>query len=212
MTKDELYTLLNEQSLPESIIDRLDIYQFCFWKRKNQIQKEDCFILLREYIEQHEKRKDTKLRENAYTLTAKLLLRNFDLEGCQFLIDRLNLETNKYVLYTMLNGICCLQLPDTIDISPVVLCSKNDEWLIRHTAIMALGKSNTNASREAIRYWVARKDEKQYKFELIYANAALGYIGDPDDIVLLERHMNSRIDDVKDSAIFAIDNIKKRFK
>lgn len=76
---------------------------------------------------------------------------------------------------------------------------------------MALGKSNTNTSREAVRYWVKQADEKRHKFELIYANAALGNIGEPSDIALLEQHIHSRIPDVKDSSIYAINNIKQRF-
>jgi len=46
---------------------------------------------------------------------------------------------------------------------------------------------------------------------LIYANAALGYIGEPSDTALLEQHIHSRIPDVKDSAIYAINNINQRF-
>lgn len=211
-TKDELYDLLDELSLPDSIISRLDTPKWYLWRRKDQIREDEVFLLLREYVEQRTKQADTKARENTYSVFAMRLLRTFEPEHCQFLIDRLRLETNKYVLHTMLSGISCLQLPEGIDVSPIVECSKNDEWMVRHTAIMALAKSSTDAGREAVRYWVNQKDEKQYKFELIYANAALGYIGEPGDIVMLEQHVRSRIPDVKDSAIYAIDNIKKRFE
>lgn len=211
MTKDELYILLDELSLPDGIIGRLDASKWHFWKRKEQIGENEVFPLLREYIEQRTKQADTKVRENAYSVFVKLLFRTFDPEHCQFLIDRLKAETNKYILHTMLSGISRLQLPEGIDISPIVECSKSEEWMVRHAAIMALGRSNTDASREAVRYWVRQENEKQYKFELIYANAALGYIGEPGDTALLEQHIHSRIPDVKDSAIYAINNIKKRF-
>jgi len=210
MTKDELFTLLDALSLPDSIISRLDTPKWCFWKRKDQIREDEVLFLLREYIAQRTKQADKKVRENAYCVFAKLLLRTCEQEHCQFLIDRLKVETNKYVLHTMLSGISCLQLPEGIDVSPIVACSKNDEWMVRHSAIMALGKANTAASREAVRYWAAQKDEKQHKLEIMYANAALGYIGEPSDIALLEQHIDSRIPDVKDSAIYAINNIKQR--
>jgi hypothetical protein len=84
-------------------------------------------------------------------------------------------------------------------------------WLVRHNAIMALEVSNTDISRDAVRYWVRQKDEKLYKFELIYANGVLGCIGEISDIVLLEQHTNSRIRDVKATAIYAINSIRQRF-
>ncbi len=211
MTKDELYILLDELSLPDSIIGRLDAPMWRFWKWKDQIRGNEVFFLLREYIERRTKQADIKARENAYSVFAKLLFRTFELEHCQFLVDCLKVETNKYVLHTMLSGISRLQLPEGVDVSSIVECSKNDEWMVRHTAIMALGKSNTDVSRKAVRYWVEQKNVKQLKFEIIYANSALGYIGEPSDTALLEQHIHSCIPDVKDSAIYAINNIKKRF-
>lgn len=211
MTRDELYILLDEMALPDKIINTLDASRWRFRKNKEHVRQNEAFSLLREYIELKTNRSDTKMRENAYSVFAKLLLKTFEPEHCQFLIDCLKIETNKYVLHTILTGISCLQLPSDIDISAIIACSKKDEWLVRHNAIMALSQSNTDASREAVRYWVMQEDEKQYKFELIYANAALGYIGEIGDIDLLEQHIHSRIPDVKDSAIYAINNIRQRF-
>ena len=77
-------------------------------------------------------------------------------------------------------------------------------------AIAALKASNTDASREAARYWVQQTDEKQCRFELVYAHAALSSIGTAEDVELLERHANSRLQDVKSSALYAIDQIQRR--
>lgn len=211
MTKDELYTLLNELSLPDTVISILETPQWHFWRKSEQIRENEMFSLLQEFIEQKTNKSDAKIRENAYALSAKLLLKNFDMEHCQFLIDRLKIETSKYVLHTILDGIGRLRLPADMDVEAVVMCSRSGEWLVRHSAIMALGKCNTDTSREAVRYWVRQENEKQYKYELIYANAALGYIGEPCDVDLLERHTNSRVPDVKDSAMYAITNIRQRF-
>ncbi len=211
MTKDEFYVLLDAMALPDSIISAFDAPKWRFWRREIHLKEKEVFLLLREFIERKTSPSDIKVRENAYSVLAKLLLKTFEPEHCQFLIDRLKAESNKHVLHTMLTGISRLQLPPGVDISAIVACSKNNEWLVRHSAIVALTQSNTDASRKAVRYWVAQEDEKQYKFELIYANAALGCIGEIDDIDLLAKHTNSRIPDVKDSALFAINNIKQRF-
>lgn len=211
MTKDTLFHLLDTITPPDSIVRRLNTPQWRFWCKEKHIKGNDVFLHLREFIERRTKKSETKIRENAYVVFAKLLGKSFDSEHCQFFIDHLNVETNKYTLDTILSGIAQLPLPEDIDISPIVACSKSDKWLVRHSAITALGKSNTNASRETVRYWVRQENERQYEFEIVYANAALGYIGTPEDIALLERHIHSRIHDVKDSAIYAINNIKQRF-
>ncbi len=211
MTKDELFKLLDALTLPEHIIDLLEAPNWRFWRKGQSLDRQQVFPLLREFIEGRTGKAEAKLRENAYFLLGRLLRDGMEPEFCQFLIDSLSRETDKYVLHTMLSGIGRLQLPVDIDVAPIIACSKSNEWLVRHSAIVALGMSNTDASRDAIRYWVKQEDEKHHKFELIYANAALGYIGEPGDIALLEQHIYSRIRDVKDSAVYAINNIKQRF-
>ena len=60
MTKEELYNLLDEVSLPDSIISRLDAPKWQFWKRKAHIKGNETFPFLREYIEQKNKNKDSR--------------------------------------------------------------------------------------------------------------------------------------------------------
>lgn len=211
MTKEELYNLLDEMSLPDAIVNKLHTPQWRFWKKETHINENEAFLLLREFVERRPKETDAEIRENAYSVLAKLLLHNMQIEYCQFLIDRLAAETNKYILHTMLSNIRRLQLPEGIDISPIIACSKSEQWLVRHNAIMTLGISSTAESREAVRYWVRQEDNKKYRFELFYANSVLGFIGEPEDIALLGRHIHSRIQDVRETAIYAIENIKKRF-
>lgn len=162
MNRDELYRLLDEMSLPDSIVDALEVPNWRIFRRREHIKESERFHLLKEYIESRTEKKDLRIRENVYVVMSKLLDIRMDPEHCRFLIERLKVETNKEVLHTMLSGISRLQLPKEIDVSSIVECSKSDEWMVRHTAIMALGKSDTDASREAVRYWVNQKDEKQY--------------------------------------------------
>lgn len=210
MNKEELFSRLDELSLPDSILDALDASQWRFWRRKKQLNEAQMFPLVREYIELRSLKSQTMIRENAYELLGKLLRRTMEPEYCQYLIDRLAIETNKDVLHTILVCLTRLQLPSEMNITNIVLCSKSDAWQVRHNAIMALRSSDTDISREAVRYWVKQEDEKQYKYELIYAQGVLGYIGEASDIELLERHTQSRIRDVKDSASYAINHIRKR--
>ena len=165
------------------------------------------FPLLREIIEEQA---DAQIRRNAYFQMGKLLRRSMDVEYCRFFLARLEQETDKYVLADMLKGLGELTLPPEMGIDPIIALTRHENWMIRHQAIAALKASNTDASREAARYWAGQADEKEYRFELVYAHAALSEIGTAEDAQLLGKPANSRLQDVKSSARYAIDRIQRR--
>ena len=165
------------------------------------------FPLLWEIIEEQA---DAQIRRNAYFQMGKLLRRSMDMEYCRFFLARLEQETDKYVLSDMLKGLGELTLPPEMGIDPIIALTRHENWMIRHQAIAALKASNTDASREAARSWVQQTDEKQYRFELVYAHAVMSDIGTAEDVELLEKHANSRLQDVKSSALYAIDRIQRR--
>ena len=94
--------------------------------------------------------------------------------------------------------------------SLVIKSSQNDKWQIRHSAINALGSSATRSNREALLFFINQEDEKKYENEIVYANASLGKIGLKSDIPFLEKHINSRKRDIRESALFAIEKINGR--
>lgn len=211
MKKEELFGLLDEMSLPDAIVDKLDASVWRFWQRKNHLDEEQTLRALQEYITLRTQKKDTRFRENAYRLYGQLLRRNPGSEHGQFFVDCLGGETDKQILHTILTYISSVRLPAEVRIGTIVTCSRSDQWLVRLEALQALQAFNTPESREAVRYWVRQEEEKKCKFELFYANAALGFIGEVSDIALLERHTHSRIRDVRDTAVKAINNICQRF-
>lgn len=166
---------------------------------------------LRELIRENDSKAGAEIREKAYYVMGSLLKNTMEPSCCQFLIDQLKNESDKYILSSMLTQIQWLHIPDEVDIEPMIECSQSSAWLIRDDAINALRASDSDRSREAVRRWVRQTDEKTYKYELIYAHASLGFIGMPEDIELLETHTHSRIRDVRDTANYAIGNIKARF-
>ena len=86
---------------------------------------------------------------------------------CQFLVDCLRRETDRYVLAAILDGIGRIRLSPEVNVEAIIECSQNPKWLVRHSAIHALRSSDTEVSREAVRYWVRQEDEKKYKYELV---------------------------------------------
>ena len=209
MTKDELYILLEEMTPGSMMLNSSDDPAWFAHRKAEQMKDTSLLFMLREIIGEHGEKSEKELRRNAYFVMAKILSKVGIVEYCQFLLDSLRRETDRYVLAAMLDNVGWLHLPQEVDINAMVDCSRNSKWLIRHNAIHALRASDTEVSREALRYWVTQEDEKKYKYELIYAHAALGAIGTEADIALLERHLHSRIRDVRDTAGYAIESIRK---
>ena len=210
MTKSELYMLLEEMTPGSNMLSSSDDPAWFAHRKAEQLEDSSLLLMLREIVEEHNKKSEKELRRNAYFVMAKLLVKIENPEYCQFLIESLGRETDRYVLSAMLDSIGWLRLPQEVNIDAIVKCSQDSKWLVRHSAINALRASDTEVSRDAVRHWVRQEDEKKYKYELIYAHAALGAIGTESDIALLEKHVNSRIRDVRDTADYAIENIRRR--
>ena len=126
------------------------------------------------------------------------------------MIQRIALEDDKVIISNILNRITYLNFPQDIDITPIVECAKSEKWLIRHSALRALGASATKQSKDALKFYLEQDDEKQYRYELVYANVSLGRIGTVSDIPLLEQHLHSRSPDIRNSAEYAIIQILSR--
>lgn len=183
------------------------------WNAHREAEKlTDIFILpiLKEIIQEKAKPKERHIRDNAYFIYGKILKHSFDWDGCAFFIQRLAVETDKYVLSHMLDRLADIVIPVDMDIFPVIYHTQSEKWLIRHSAIKALGSCATQESREALAYYIGQSDEKKYKYEITYANAAMGKIGTVEYIPLLENHIHSRRPDIKGSAQIAIERIRAR--
>jgi HEAT repeat protein len=79
--------------------------------------------------------------------------------------------------------------------------------LIRQKAIQAFANSEDQVAETTL---IDFLDTSEDTHEIVYSNATLNRIGTPKAIPHLEKHLKSRKRDVKLSAQFAIDEIKKR--
>lgn len=210
MNQEELNKLLEEMIPSPGLVNALADPSWFAHRKAEKLRDSQLLPMLREIIETRTGKKDKEIRRNAYFVLGQLLRKDPDPEYCQFLVDCLQRETDKNVLGAMLTYISGLKLPPEVEITPIVECTRHEKWQVRHNGISALQASHTEAARETVRYWVRQEDEKQYKNELIYAQATLGYIGVEADIALLETHTHSRLRNVKQSALFAIGNIRGR--
>ena len=150
------------------------------------------------------------LRIRTYQQLGALLQENMDPEVCQFFVDQLLRETDRLVLDAMLIALGKLSIPSQVNIHPMVLYTRHIDPLVRRSAIYSLRASDSDASREALRAWLQRKPEKFTRFELTYALVALGAVGVPEDLPLLQRYAQGDTLDVRTAAGNAIVQIQAR--
>ena len=165
---------------------------------------------LQQAILSHSNQQDLEFRKNAYAVMGNLLQARMHPEYCQFFVDRLSHENDKYVLDAMLVRLGKLVIPPVVNIDAIIACTRHPEPLVRRSAIYGLRASDTEASREALRFWLRLKKEKVPRFELTYALSALGYVGRMEDITLMEGYLQDAPQDVRRAAQYAIENIQKR--
>lgn len=176
------------------------------------------FPILQEIIEGHEGKKKEKreIRDAAYFIFGRLMQKSFNQGACAFFLKRVEVETDKYVLSSMLERmkdwwkLAGITIPADLDISPILTLAKSDIHQVRYSAIVALGACPRKESRNALAYYLTQEDEKAYKYEIYYANIAMQGIGELEDIPLLERFLKSRRPDTKMTAQYAIQFIRER--
>jgi len=168
------------------------------------------YPILKELILLNSKAKDKKNRDAAYFIMGKLIKNAPNDDGIAFYLKQLEIETDKYILSSMLDRLSDITIPTKIPIGIIVSLSTSSKWLIRHSAINSLGSSATLESKQALYFYINKDDEKKYKYEITYANSSLGKIGSIEDIPIINQHIKSKIRDIRESAEFAIKRIQER--
>lgn len=205
-----LQDLIARMGTAEQVSDSRDSVSWKAHREAETLDDPALLPLLEEIIAAHPKAKERQIRCDAHFIYGKILKNRFTREGCAYLIGRLEAETNKYALYPILDLLRDLPIPADMDIASILRCARHEQWLVRHSAIRALGACPSEESREALRWYLRQEDEKAYRQEIIYAQAALGRMGTPEDIPLLEGRLRSRSRDVRLSAEIAIERIRAR--
>jgi HEAT repeat protein len=86
--------------------------------------------------------KKPKRRGALYFIVGRIIERNYYEPGMLFLIDRLDFETNKYIIGAMLDRIADTYKPAHLDLTKIFKCLKHKDWLVRFGAITALNKTD----------------------------------------------------------------------
>lgn len=177
------------------------------WKALREAEKVENADYIPQLILFIDKEKDKKRRDKAYFILGHIAKNTEDITALNFLIQRASKETDKYIVSSLLDRIAEIKKPVGTDLQPLINLTKNDKWLIRHSAIESLNNTADPLAEAALIEIIGSSEDP---YDLTYSNSILNKIGTLRAIPYLEKHLQSRKRDVKSSAKFAIEEIIKR--
>ncbi len=177
------------------------------WQALREAEKVDNIDFIPQLIAFIDKEKDKKKRDRSYFLLGHIAKNTSDAAALAFLIHRIDKETDKYIISSLLERIAAIKKPIGTDFQPLIKMTQSDKWQIRLSAIKSLNYCFDPLVENVLIDIIENSEDV---FDIIYANATLNKIGTPKAIPYLEKHLKSRKRDVKHSAQYAIEQIKKR--
>ena len=210
MKEEEFYELIDKLNQKVGIANSNDSISWHAHRTVEKMSDESFYPILIKIVGDNRQAKNKAIRKAAYYIIGTMLRNVFNKEVCWFLIQQLGAENDKYILSDILECLSKFSIPQEFDISLIIEHSKSEKWLIRHSAINALGSSASQESRQALLYYLYQDDEDKFKYEIIYSNCSLGKIGTEADIPFLQKHINSRKRDIRISAKIAIEKISQK--
>lgn len=177
------------------------------WKALREAENVENTAYIPQLITFIDNEKDKKKRDMSYFLLGHIAKNTSDLKALDYLIYRIQKETDKYIIASLLDRIAAIKKPIGTDLQPLIQATKSDKWLIRHSAIQSLKNSSDSVAETAL---IEILNDSDDPYDLVYTNATINTIGTLRAIPFLEKHLKSRKRDVKDSAKYAIEEIKKR--
>lgn len=177
------------------------------WKAHREAEKLIDEKLIPILVSRIEKEPNKKIRDAAYFILGHIGKNTKNVSVAQFLIDRQFIEKDKHLVATILDRIAKIPKPLGINIAKLIEATRDNRWLVRHSAINSL---NYSADTKAEDRLIEISSESDDPYDIIYANAVLNEIGTSRAIPVLQEHLNSRKRDIKISAELAIEEIGKR--
>ncbi|MFC5471602.1 HEAT repeat domain-containing protein [Cohnella suwonensis] len=204
--------LINRMSTVDNAKSSYESISFKAHREAEILNDKDLIPVLVDLISNSRSQDMKSSRNAAYFILSKLVQKFEEHEALQFLINQLRLESDQYVISSMLDRISELNKPDFIEIDPIFQFVHHQDWAIRHSAIRALKKSRNPEARKVILDIILRSKEdfRKNKGDIIYSISTLSDIGNTEDLDLLEELSIIKIRDIKESAAFAIERINKR--
>ena len=163
--------------------------------------------LVRELVEYLNTNPGKDKRQAAYFALGELGKNLQSSECASVLLSCISKENDKYVLAGLLDRLAEIPKPASLDLKPIYQLLTDKRWLVRYSAIAALGNTESAEAEDRLLTILADSADPN---DLIYCHATLNSIGTTKSISRLREGLKSRKRDVKLSAKAAIEAIEAR--
>lgn len=205
-----LNKLIDRMVIKERVASSEQSIRFLAFREAEKSDDVKYLPQLKSYIEMHKQKNKKNHRNAAYFIIGNILIKNPTLEYINYLLDCVLIETDKYIIYSILDRLAEVKISEEINMDPIIQCTKSEKWLIRHSAIKALRLSNTDLARQTAIDFLKTEDITKNQYDIIDAIDVLGYIGNISDISFIKPLLAEKVRDVRNAAKYTIEKIEKR--
>jgi hypothetical protein len=161
-------------------------------------------------IENISTEKNKKRRHYLYFIVYRICENRPYQKGLEFLIDRIDKETDKYIVSVILDGLIDLHKPVETNLDKIFAATKHKTWQIWFSAISALQNTNNPKVVELMIEIIDGEPlEKSYKIS--NAMTVLYNCGTAKCIPFLEKQLSNKSRNIKEEAKTAIATLKQKF-
>jgi HEAT repeat protein len=160
-------------------------------------------------IENISSKKKPKRRGAMYFIVGRIIEHNYYEFGMLFLIDRLDFETNKYIISAMLDRIAETHKPAHLDLTKIFKCLKHKDWLVRFSAITALNKTD-NAAVDDYAIEIL-EDPKETRIHQELALTVVYNVGTLKCLPIIEKLTQSKSRILKEQAKEVLKTLKEKY-
>lgn len=160
-------------------------------------------------IENLDSEKNKKRRHYLYFIVYRICENTPYQKGLDFLIDRIDKETDKYIVSGILDGLIHLHKPAETNLEKIFTATKHKTWQVWFSAISALENTN-NPKVEELMMEIIDGEPLEKSYKISNAITVLYNCGTAKCIPSLERQLHNKSRNLKSEAKIAIDELKKK--
>ncbi len=206
MNKKELLDLINEMDGEDTIYKEEDgTYTnegAPSWNAYEKVWELTDTTYISYLIDMLKTSKKESLKSNIYFALGKIGVNTGDKRVVDILLKQIDKETNKHTLERILMSI--EEQAVIPEASSIIKCLDDDRWVVRHSAISALGRCKSSDVEDAL-IEVIRKSQDEY--DLFYALGSLSNIGAAKSIPYILPLFTNTKGEVRRSAVSALDSL-----
>jgi hypothetical protein len=161
-------------------------------------------------IEKIDIEKNKKRRHYMYFIVYRICENTPYQKGLEFLIDRIDKETDKYIVSGILDGLIHLHKSAETNLDKIFTATKHKTWQIWFSAISALQNTN-NPKVEALMIEIIDSEPLEKSYKISNAMAVLYNCGTTKCIPALERQLHNKSRNIKNEAKETITVLKQKF-